>query len=180
MRRTPRRAAGAGLIGFLLLGGIGLWAQAANGPVDDLGYRPLVIPSPAPEFAEKDIFDHQTIDLQRYRGKVVVLNFWATWCPPCKEEIPALKAIQDAHGQDLVVIGVSVFCSESSTRLFYVEYKVNYPMILGSWDMMGQYGEVKAIPTTFLIDRRGVITQQVIGSRTQDQYEAMLKPLLAP
>jgi peroxiredoxin len=164
----------------------GLWAQSTSvggsgdSSTDASGFRPLAVPSPAPEFAEKDIFQRQTIDLQRYRGKVVVLNFWATWCPPCKEEIPALKAIQDGHRKDLVVIGVSVFSSESSTELFYADYKINYPMVYGSWEMMGEYGKVDSIPTTFLIDRNGTIEQQVVGSRTQSEYEQMLKPLLAP
>ncbi|HET6450267.1 MAG TPA: TlpA disulfide reductase family protein [Spirochaetia bacterium] len=182
MRRAFGGTTLAVLFSGLLLGSApaAVWAQASASPADDgSGYPDIVIPSPAPEFAQKDIFQRQTIDLKRYRGKVVVLNFWATWCPPCKEEIPALKAIQAGHNRDVVVIGVSVFCSESSTELFYADYKINYPMIYGSWDMMGQYGKVGAIPTTFLIDRNGTIQQRVVGARTQDQYEALLKPLLA-
>jgi cytochrome c biogenesis protein CcmG/thiol:disulfide interchange protein DsbE len=161
-----------------LLGGASLAAEAAA--VNNGGSSQAAAVVAAPGFSEKDIFERSTIDLKQFRGKVVILNFWATWCPPCREEIPALEAIQNAHRKDVEVIGVSVFCSSASTELFYAEYKINYPMIYGSYEMLDAYGRVRTIPTTFLITRKGDIAQRVTGSRTKDEYEAMLKPLLAP
>jgi len=151
------------------------WAQDTVSSVDGSPAEPGTA---APAFSEKDIFDRGTVSLKDLAGKVVLLNFWATWCPPCKEEIPALKALQEAHEGKLVVVGVSVFCSNTATELFYAEYRINYPMIYGSFELMGKYGKVNAIPTTFVIDQHGVIAARVVGSRTQSEYEAMLKPLL--
>jgi cytochrome c biogenesis protein CcmG/thiol:disulfide interchange protein DsbE len=140
------------------------------------GSHPSLVGNPAPDFTVQDA-DRKVV-LRDFRGKVVVLNFWATWCPPCKEEIPALKALQAAHKDKLVVVGVSVFSSETATDLFEAEYKITYPMIFGSYELMEKYGRVRTIPSTFLIDKNGVIAADVIGSRTQAEYEAMLKPLL--
>jgi peroxiredoxin len=149
------------------------------GPSDDGSAANAAGPgAQAPAFSEPDIHGRSTIALKDLAGKVVVLNFWATWCPPCKEEIPALKALQAAHKDKLVVVGVSVFSSETATDLFEAEYKITYPMIFGSYELMEKYGRVRTIPSTFLIDKNGVIAADVIGSRTQAEYEAMLKPLL--
>jgi peroxiredoxin len=149
------------------------------GPSDDGSSTDVASPGKqAPAFSEPDIHGRSTIALKDLAGKVVVLNFWATWCPPCKEEIPALEAIQAAHKDKLVVVGVSVFSSETATDLFNAEYKINYPMIYGSYELMEKYGRVRSIPSTFLIDKNGVIAANIVGSRTQAEYEAMLKPLL--
>jgi len=142
-------------------------------------FAPLKIGSPTPDFTEKDIYDKQIIALSGYRGEVVMLNFWATWCPPCRDEIPALEALQKVYKGRLVIIGASVYSTNANTELFYWEYKINYPMIYGSYDLMGKYGKVSSIPTTFLIDRDGKIAARVVGSRTKDEYEGMLRPLLS-
>ena len=133
----------------------------------------------APDFAEKDIYGRKMVVLHQLLGKVVILNFWATWCPPCREETPALEALQDTYKGGIVVIGVSVFCSESATQQFYEDFKINYPMIYGSYDLMYKYGRVSSIPTTFLIDKKGTLVAKVVGSRTEAQYEEMIRPLLA-
>ena len=118
----------------------------------------------APGFSEKDIFGSRTITLKDYLGKVVVLNFWATWCPPCRQEIPALKEIQAAHNGRVAVIGVSVFCSESDTEQFYKDYGITYPIFYGFYTLLDAYGRVRSIPTTFIINRRGEIAARVVGS----------------
>lgn len=133
----------------------------------------------APQFTEQDINDKGTISLNTYRGKVVMLNFWATWCPPCKAEVPALEQLQETHKDALVIIGAAVFSSSVDIDQFYKDYKINYPIIMGSYELMDEYGKISAVPTTILINKKGEIVGTVVGSRTQEQYEEILKPLLA-
>ncbi len=133
----------------------------------------------APDFAERDIHDTETISLNSYRGKVVMLNFWGPWCPPCRTEVPALEKLQAAFKDKLVVIGATMFSAEAPVEQFYKDYKINYPVIWGSYDLMYKYGKISAFPTTILIDKKGLIAGTVVGSRRGDQFEAMLKPLLA-
>ena len=161
-----------------LLGGPGSGQVLAAEGTAIASAGPSAALSPAPDFSEKDIFGNRTIALKDYRGKVVVLNFWATWCPPCREEIPALKELESAHKGRVAVIGVSVFCSESSTEQFYKDYAVNYPMFYGFYMLLDAYGRVRSIPTTFIINQKGEIAVKVVGSRTREQYEELLKPLL--
>ena len=168
---------------FLVLMTLLAPAAPAESALDDSStgeadFAPLHAGSVAPEFAERDIYGRQLIDLQEYRGKVVMLNFWATWCPPCRQEIPALEDLQRAYADTLAVIGASVYCSNTDTERFVVQYKINYAMIYGSYDLMGKYGKVGAIPTTFLIDRDGKVAARIVGARTESEYEALLKPLL--
>ena len=135
--------------------------------------------SMAADFTEKDINDIHTISLSDYRGKVVMLNFWGPWCQPCRTEVPALERLQDKHKGKLVIIGAAVFSSDAAVELFYKDFAMNYPVIYGSYDLMDKYGKVNAFPTTIIIDQMGAIAGRVIGSRTGDQFEEMLKPLLA-
>jgi cytochrome c biogenesis protein CcmG, thiol:disulfide interchange protein DsbE len=133
----------------------------------------------APDFTEKDIHGVETISLESYRGKVVLLNFWGPWCPPCRLEVPALEKLQDAFKGRVVIIGATVFSAEAPVEQFYKDYKINYPMIWGSYDLMDKYGKVSVFPTTVIIDRHGFIADTVTGARTREQFEAMVKPLLA-
>jgi cytochrome c biogenesis protein CcmG, thiol:disulfide interchange protein DsbE len=175
------------LSGFIVLSLLTLYTSCAKEShrvadpqlLKQLGIRVKEQRLPAFDFSEKDIFRKSTVALNHFNGKVVMLNFWATWCPPCRKEIPALEAIEKAHSGTLEVIGVSVFCSTSSTEQFYREMAINYPMIYGSFDLMDKYWQVSTIPTTFLIDKEGLVAARIIGSRTQQQYEEMLAPLLA-
>ncbi len=171
----------AAVLLFLLWMPIASWSQTAanDSSPDEQDFVPLHAGSTAPDFSEKDILGRQTIALSAYKGKVVLLNFWATWCPPCREEIPALIDLQQRHKGALVVIGVSIFSSNSATELFYRDYKINYPVIYGYYELMGEYSKVASVPTTFLIDRQGKVVARVVGSQTEAQYEQQLQPLLA-
>jgi cytochrome c biogenesis protein CcmG, thiol:disulfide interchange protein DsbE len=161
-------------------------AYAKKSPAQDVtnesgGVESLAVGSStmAPDFIERDITDRQTISLHDYRGKVVMLNFWGTWCPPCRAEVPDLKALQRTHKDTLEIIGAAVFSSEAAVDKFYQDYKINYPIIFGSYELMEKYGKISVIPTTVIIDRKGAIAGTIVGSRTREQYEQMLKPLLA-
>lgn len=170
----------AGLFLLLLWMPVASWSQddSAGSSADEQDFVPLHAGSAAPDFSEKDIFGKQTISLKDYEGQVVVLNFWATWCLPCRQEIPALEALQNKHKGALTVIGVSVFCGNTATERFYHDYKINYPVFYGSYQLMGEYSKVASVPTTFLIDREGRVMARVVGARTQAEYEQMVQPLL--
>ena len=133
----------------------------------------------APAFIEKDITGKQTVSLEGYRGKVVMLNFWGPWCQPCRTEVPALKRLQDKYRGKLVIVGAAVFSSDDAVDLFYRDFSINYPVISGSYDLMDKYGRISVFPTTILIDTHGVIAARLVGAGTTEQFETALKPLLA-
>jgi peroxiredoxin len=100
-----------------------------------------------------------TVRLSDYRGQVVVLDFWATWCPPCRKEIPGFVALQSKYAeQGVVVIGVSLDDGWPKVRSFMGQYGINYPIVLDArGEVPSLYGGIKGIPTTFVIDRDGII-----------------------
>jgi thiol-disulfide isomerase/thioredoxin len=132
----------------------------------------------AADFTEKDL-NGKTVSLHDLRGTVVMLNFWGPWCQPCRTEVPTLEKLQDKYRGKLVIIGAAVFSAEQAIELFYRDFSMNYPVIYGSYDLMDKYGKISAFPTTILIDRKGMIAGTFVGSRTKEQFEEALKPLLA-
>ena len=130
----------------------------------------------APDFTQLEINTKEVISLQKYRGKVIILNFWATWCPPCREEIPDMVKIYEGNKSKMVIIGVSLDQNGPDVvRKFYKEYKMNYPVVMGTPKMMSDYQGITAIPTTFIIDKTGNIVKKIIGLRNKAQYEEDLK-----
>ena len=109
----------------------------------------------APDFVLKDI-GGKNVQLSQYRGKMVVVEFWATWCPPCKATIPGLIAVQEKYaGKGLVVFGVSIDEGDdvrSKLSAFSKEHRINYPVLLGSEEVSRAYG-VMSIPATFLVGK---------------------------
>ena len=126
---------------------------------------------PAPDWQLAG-FDGKPIKLSDFKGKVVVLNFWATWCPPCRKEIPTLVALQKDYGaQGVVVVGVSLDQGGSpAVQSFASKMGIECPIAIGSEELAAAYG-VQAIPTTFVIDRAG----NVIGEHQGDTSRAALR-----
>jgi len=180
MKTIVRGASLFGLVSLALAAGPGggRIAAAAESSAAGGGSSQARKPTPAPAFDEKDIFGKKTVALKNYLGKVVVLNFWATWCGPCKQEIPALKEIQAGHEGEVQVIGVAVFSSDEDTERYTRDQGIDYPVFYGSFELMEQYDRVRTIPTTFIIDRKGALKVKVVGARTREQYEQLLEPLL--
>jgi thiol-disulfide isomerase/thioredoxin len=118
----------------------------------------------APDFVLQDSAGGGNIRLSDYRGKVILLNFWATWCAPCKAEIPLLEEFEHAYAsQGLTVIGVSMDESGwSSVRPFMEALKIDYPVVIGSEGLASRYGLI-GLPTTFLVDREGRIAATHVG-----------------
>ncbi len=118
---------------------------------------------PAPDFSLTDL-SGRALKLSDYRGKVVVLDFWATWCDPCKEEIPHFIALQQKYPEQLQLIGLSLDDDEKPVRAFQQQYRMNYPVALATPALAGQYGGILGLPVTFVIDRTGHIAARHIGA----------------
>ena len=120
------------------------------------------------------------VHLASYKGKIILLNFWATWCPPCKVEIPDLIALQEQYKDDIVVLGFSVDDTAEQLQPFADEYKMNYPVLvgLGHENIQEAYGPMWGIPVTVIIDREGKIAKKQSGIRTKEQIEREIKALL--
>jgi peroxiredoxin len=134
--------------------------------------------SPAPDFSLPDLTG-QRLDLSSYRGKVVLLDFWATWCDPCREEIPHFVELQNRYGgQGLQIIGVSMDDAPEPVRDFYQRFKMNYPVVMGNAKTGELYGGVLGLPIAFLIGRDGRITAKHIGATDISVFEKEIANLL--
>lgn len=119
------------------------------------------------------------IRLSDYKSKVVLVNFWAAWCVPCREEIPQFVKLQDEYrNQGLQVIGVSIDDTETELRDFYRKYNMNYPVIPGDQKTADAFGGVLGLPTTFLIDRDAHIRARQAGSTNFQALEQQTLALL--
>jgi cytochrome c-type biogenesis protein len=132
-------------------------------------------PAPDVQFAK---LDGGRLRLTELRGRVVVLNFWATWCIPCRSEIPALSAMQKTmEGEGLTVVGVSYDDTPELIQEFQKDLKQEYTVVLGGKDVGSQL-PASPLPTTYIIDRQGQIREKFIGERSRSAFEAVIKPLL--
>ena len=133
----------------------------------------------APDF-ELVSLDGRKVKLSDFRGKAVVLNFWATWCAPCKIEMPWFVDLQKQYGSDgLAILGVAMDDSEpQKIAQFASEMGVNYPVLLGTNKVSEQYGDVEYLPTTFYINRQGKIVGKVAGLISKGEIEDDAKQAL--
>ena len=120
------------------------------------------------------------VKLASFKGKVILLNFWATWCGPCKAEIPSLVELQEQYGDDLVVLGFSVDDPVEKMRPYAEEYKINYPLLVGNGreDVQEAFGPLYGIPVSVIIDREGRIAKKHSGIASKAQFEREIKSLL--
>jgi thiol-disulfide isomerase/thioredoxin len=134
---------------------------------------------PAPNFALKTA-DGKTVELKRLVGKIVVVNFWATWCGPCRAEIPGMVEVYGRYrGKGLEIIGVSLDQQGFSVVTPFVQrMKIDYPVVIGDGNVVAAYGNFQAIPMTFVVDRKGNIVGEHRGAMAKEQFEQMIKPYL--
>ena len=187
---SPRRLAVAALsVAFLVLMVVGMVrytrrveaglkeAKGAAGSVNLLKERVAV-----PAFTAPDL-DGRLVSTAALRGKVVLVNFWATWCPPCREEIPDLIALQAKYKDRLQIIGVAQDSgSPEAVRKFAAQHGMNYPSVLSTPEIEKLFPGVYALPTTFILDREGRLAQKHIGMLTAARTELETQTLagLAP
>jgi len=132
------------------------------------------------DFAVKDIAG-KDVKLSRYKGQVVLLNFWATWCVPCKREIPSLSALyRDYKERGFVVLGVSVDSEVRNIKPFAREMKMNYPVLIGAGreDLSQAFGPFLGFPTSVLVARDGQVCVRHIGIVSKAKLDQQIKALL--
>ena len=135
-------------------------------------------PDAGPEF-KLDSIDGHPLSLTSVRGKVVLLNFWATWCGPCRAEIPDLIALQQKYKDQLQIIGLTVDDDDASlVRQVVAKTRINYPVAVASPEVRIQYGGIAALPTSFLLDAQGRVVQKHEGLRDPALYETEIRALL--
>jgi peroxiredoxin len=133
----------------------------------------------APNFSLKT-GDGKVFELKKLKGKVVVVNFWATWCGPCRAEIPAFKEVYEQYkDKGVEILGVSLDEGGwGDVKPFAARYAINYPILLGNGTIARAYGNIEAIPTTFIIDKSGNIADRHIGVMTKVMLESKLRAVL--
>jgi cytochrome c biogenesis protein CcmG/thiol:disulfide interchange protein DsbE len=175
-----------------------LLASAAKGELvpDTNGGMPKYLSpflgKPAPEFALENL-SGQKVSLDNYKGKAVLLNFWATWCGPCKIETPWLIELRDKYApQGFEVVGISTEGEDLkpddkqgwakdkiAISKFVQQMKVPYPMLMGGDSLSQEYGGLDAMPTSFFVDRKGVVVAAQMGLTSESDIEANIKKALA-
>lgn len=167
----------AALIG-LVLGGAFAWLTRPAPP--DPGSAGAAVGDRHPGFRHGGL-DGKWVDADQFGDRLLLVNFWATWCAPCRREMPLLQEVSDRHGEDLVVIGLAIDDLEA-VRDFVAELEIDYPVAAGNADVMATQrawgNSAGALPYTVLVDRSGVIRWQHLGEVTTDQLAAALEPWL--
>ena len=149
----------------------GTAAPAKGGSCDQTGKSTF-------DFVLKNEFN-QPVKLAEYKGKVVIVNFWATWCGPCKTEIPDfVKLYADYKDKGLVIVGISIDDSPEQLQAFMREYKMNYPVVQMRPEVEDAWGPFYGYPTSFIVARDGSICTKHIGPATKEQFESEIKALL--
>jgi cytochrome c biogenesis protein CcmG/thiol:disulfide interchange protein DsbE len=137
-----------------------VWMQSSK-------YEPLVIGMMAPDFSLPDL-QGKTQRLSTYRGKVVFLNFWATWCKPCKEEMPSMQVLwENLKNQDFMMLAVSMdrVTTKKDIPSFVETLKLSFPILTDSWGQTDKRYKLMGVPETYIIDQNGVLREKVIGPR---------------
>jgi thiol-disulfide isomerase/thioredoxin len=163
---------------FLFLAPVLANAQALA-PQDNLPVIRFVHnPDPAPDF-KLTALDGKPLGLAALQGKVIFLNFWATWCGPCRAEVPDLIALQDRYKDRLQIIGLNVDDDDPAEIQKYVEETgINYPVAMTSNEIRIQYGGIPALPTSFVLDTEGRVVQKHVGLWNPAVYETEIRALL--
>ncbi|HSR35868.1 MAG TPA: TlpA disulfide reductase family protein [Desulfurivibrionaceae bacterium] len=136
--------------------------------------------TPMPRFVLPSVTDGKAIDSNTFKGKVLLVNFWATWCPPCRKEIPSLVELQEKYAaKGFSVIGISTDQGGSSlVAKFIQKMNVNYPVVLSDNDTPRNFGNILGIPTTFLVDKDGNVRKRYDGYVDHETLERDLLQFL--
>lgn len=138
-----------------------------------------IVNSQAKDFSLLSI-ENKTVTLADFKDKIVILNFWATWCPPCQKEIPDFISFYEKyHDKGVAIVGIAIDEEGVSiVKPFAEKYKMNYPVLIGNENIIADYGAMVAIPTSFLIDRSGKVYKKYLGYHSIDDYQKDVDSLL--
>jgi thiol-disulfide isomerase/thioredoxin len=133
----------------------------------------------APDF-ELSTLDGEVIRLSDYLGKIVIVDFWATWCAPCRMAIPELVELQNEYEGDLVIIGISLDqpYTQQNLKPFMETYGINYLIVLGTVEVVEAYGNIRGIPTSFIVNQDGEIVNKFTGYVPKSHYATDIDQLL--
>ena len=169
---------------FLTLAGLGLAGCNQHPAVALQSVKPEIVAgeigSHLPEFSLKD-FQGREISSADLRGKVVLIDFWATWCQPCKKEMPGYQKLLNLYGsRGFVVIGFKfdTMMDMEDPAQFAKKIGVRYPLAVASDDLKQKFGGIEGLPTTMLYDRQGILRQKIVGFEYTSVIESEVKPLL--
>ena len=172
-RRRNANGHDAGTLSLIAL--LCMTPAAAQLPLPELSHEltPLATPIKAPAFQLADM-DGKKYSLESYRGKVVIVNFWATWCPPCRREIPSMEALHQAfQGEAFAILAINEWETEDHVFAFMGELPVepSFPILFDLDSEVAQSFGVKGLPTTLLLDTQGMIVYRAVGGRDFDHPE---------
>jgi peroxiredoxin len=141
--------------------------------------RPALVGRTAPDFALTDL-SGKTVRLADFKGKVVLLDFWATWCAPCREEIPDFVELQEQYMEKgFTLLGISLDEEGAVVaKPFAQQFGINYPVVIGNTQVSAAYGGMQALPTAFLIGRDGRILEAFVGDRARSDFERAIRSAL--
>lgn len=165
------------LFAFTLILGIALLPLSASS--QSKFKMATTAPQKAPNFSLKTE-NGKTIELSKLKGKVVIVNFWATWCPPCRAEIPGFVDLYKKYkNKGVEIVGIALDQGGwSDVSPFLKKNNINYPIVIGDDNITNDYGSIEAIPTTFIVDKKGFIAEQHIGFFEKEKLEKILQSLL--
>ena len=155
-------------------------AEACDAVVKEEKPSPSAVGQPANLALSLKDMNGADVALASFKGKIILLNFWATWCAPCKAEIPHFVDLQQQYARDLQILGVSVDDSPADVKPYAAQYKMNYPVLIGlnREDVDKAYGPFLGIPQTFIISRDGTICRKHAGIASKEKFEQEIKALL--
>jgi thiol-disulfide isomerase/thioredoxin len=169
------------LLSLMVVGLVGCSRESASPPPPKATVIPTgEIGSRLPDFSVQDLQGNKMYSADLH-GKVVLVDFWATWCQPCKQEMPGYQKLRDRYGsQGFVVIGFKfdTMMDTEDPLKFAKRIGVRYPLAVATDDLRQKFGGIEGLPTTLLYDRQGILRQKIIGFEYTSTFETDLKPLL--